>query len=96
MKPQSIIGGLVGIVVVILVATALMPTIVSNVNSLTSGASPILTGSSNQLYTLVPFFVVLGIVFIAIAYGVSHLKNLIVNTIRYIYNNSRKIITILN
>lgn len=69
-----IVGGVIGLVIVVVVASALMGTIVTNVNSLTTGASPLLSGSAGSLYSLIPLFVALGILVVAIVFGVDYIQ----------------------
>ena len=53
------IGVLIGLFIFILVGVVLLPVITSEVNNLTSGTSPSVTGTDATLLDLVPLFYIL-------------------------------------
>jgi hypothetical protein len=70
------VGGLIAIFVAIVVAVALFPSITSNVNSLTSGATPALTGASATLVGQVPLFLALALMLVAIGFGLKYVTKI--------------------
>jgi hypothetical protein len=67
------VGGIIGIFVGITVAVALFPGITSGVNSLTSGATPQVTGTPATLLGNVVLFAALGVMLFVIGWGLSFL-----------------------
>lgn len=69
----SFTAGIIGLFVAIVVAVALFPSITSGVNSLTSGATPQITGTSATLVGQVPLFVALALMLVAVGFAISYL-----------------------
>jgi hypothetical protein len=68
-------AGIIGLFVAIVVAVALFPSITSGVNSLTSGATPQLTGTPATLVGQVPLFVALALMLVAVGFAISYLHS---------------------
>nr|CAA28514.1 VP1 [Sulfolobus sp.] len=58
------IGVLLGLFIFILIGIVLLPVIVSQVNNLTSGTSPQVTGTNATLLNLVPLFYILVLIIV--------------------------------
>ncbi|AZG04119.1 hypothetical protein [Sulfolobus spindle-shaped virus] len=58
------IGVLLGLFIFILIGIVLLPVIVSQVNSLTSGTAPAVTGTNATLLNLVPLFYILVLIIV--------------------------------
>lgn len=63
------VGAIISVFVGVLVAVALFPGITSGVNSLTSGATPQITGTSATLVGNVVLFVALGLMLFAVGFA---------------------------
>lgn len=66
---KTITEALIAVFVGILVAVALFPGITSGVNSLTSGATPQLSGTAATLIGDVPLFIALGVMLFAVGFA---------------------------
>lgn len=66
------VGLLIGLFIFILIGIVLLPVITSEVNSLTSGTSPQVTGTDATLLNLVPLFYILVLIIVpaVIAYKI--------------------------
>ncbi|AZG04098.1 hypothetical protein [Sulfolobus spindle-shaped virus] len=58
------IGVLLGLFIFILIGIVLLPVIVSQVNNLTSGTAPAVTGTNATLLNLVPLFYILVLIIV--------------------------------
>lgn len=58
------IGAILGLFIFILIGIVLLPVIVSQVNSLTSGTAPSVTGTNATLLQLVPLFYILVLIIV--------------------------------
>jgi len=58
------VGLLIGLFIFILIGIVLLPVITSEVNSLTSGSSPTVTGTNATLLQLVPLFYILVLIIV--------------------------------
>jgi hypothetical protein len=67
------VGAIIAIFVGVLVAVALFPGITSGINSLTSGATPQVTGTSATLLGNVVLFVALGLMLFAVGFALMWL-----------------------
>jgi hypothetical protein len=68
------VGGLIGLVVAVLVAVALLPTIATGINSLTSGASAPVTGTAATLLGNVILFIALALFLVVVAFALAYLR----------------------
>jgi len=58
------IGAILGLFIFILIGIVLLPVIVSQVNNLTSGTAPAVTGTNATLLQLVPLFYILVLIIV--------------------------------
>ena len=70
---KAFVGGIISVFVGVLVAVALFPGITSGVNSLTSGATPQLTGTPATLVGDVVLFVALGLMLFSVGFALVYL-----------------------
>lgn len=68
------VGAIISVFVGVLVSVALFPGITSGVNSLTSGATPQVTGTSATLIGNVVLFVALGLMLFAVGFALVWLR----------------------
>ena len=69
------VGMLIGLFIFILVGIVLLPVITSQVNSLTSGTSPQITGANATLLNLVPLFYILVLIIVPAVIAYKMYKN---------------------
>jgi hypothetical protein len=70
---KAFVGGIIAVFVGIILAVALFPGIATGVNSLTSGATPSITGTPASLLGNVVLFIALGVMLFAVGFALSFL-----------------------
>ena len=65
------VGNMVGLLIVVVLFGAVIGIIVTTTNSLTTGATPVLSGSSNTLASQIPLFIVIAVVLFIIGIALA-------------------------